>query len=380
MYKRQYLHHEDGGDAPVESANAFAALVAAALRLVGVGGSGSGSAGDTAPRRGRTQKSAGRTDRAMMRFVKSNAGRAPQSPQQQPQQLHRIAALLIDPQNDFVEPTGSLSVPGALEDTQRVADAMRRHLDDVDGVFVTLDTHQRFHIAHALFWVNAGGERPKPFTEISLQDLKDKKWMAARPEFQSHAMRYVERLERGGRFKLVVWPDHCLYGTRGHAVHDALASVLHEWEGTNDHAVCYVLKGNNSVTEMYSALEAEVPIGDDPRTHLNLPLIESLLGFDRIVVAGQALSHCVNFTVRDLVDFTPPGDRAKIWIVADGSSPVVGCQAQAQTFLDDMRKAGCTITTAAEAFVLPSGAVSSADVRRSTRNLNVVVAVGGAEA
>ena len=58
----------------------------------------------------------------------------------------------------------------------------------------------------------------------------------------------------------------------------------------------WVHKGQNTLTEMYSVLKAEVPITES--TSFNKELMQSLLLSDRLYVAGQALSHCVNFTVR----------------------------------------------------------------------------------
>lgn len=43
---------------------------------------------------------------------------------------------------------------------------------------------QRNHISHSLFWVNAEGKAPPPFTPISHKDVVMKKWVAALPENQ----------------------------------------------------------------------------------------------------------------------------------------------------------------------------------------------------
>ena len=57
------------------------------------------------------------------------------------------ALLVIDPQVDF-HPGGSLAIPTANEDAKRTADFIRKHINEIDEVYVTLDTHQHFHIAH----------------------------------------------------------------------------------------------------------------------------------------------------------------------------------------------------------------------------------------
>ena len=51
---------------------------------------------------------------------------------------------------------------------------------------------------------------------------------------------------------------------------------------------------------------------DDPRTQWNAPVFERLRKADRVVVCGQALSHCVAFTCRDLVSRWPKEEMHKL--------------------------------------------------------------------
>jgi nicotinamidase/pyrazinamidase len=267
---------------------------------------------------------------------------------------HTLALLLIDPQNDFVASNGSLSVPGAEDDAKRVADSLLKNLNNVDGIFVTLDTHQRFHISLASFWENEKGEHPVPFTIITKENLDQGIWKASRPEFQNEAKMYVTKLEQKGKFKLTIWPDHCIFGTTGHSIYPTLLDATHAWEDQLDHATTYIMKGNNSLTEMYSAFSAEVPRPDDPNTSINREAIGDLLSYSRIVVAGQAKSHCVNFSVRDLVKIIPKDRIGDIWVCIDGTSPVKGMEDMAEQFEKDMKALGVKFVTCEEAFKLPS--------------------------
>ncbi|NIR44022.1 MAG: isochorismatase, partial [Gemmatimonadetes bacterium] len=56
------------------------------------------------------------------------------------------------------------------------------------------------------------------------------------------------------------------------------------------------------LTENYSALNPEVLTGPDGEViaEKNESFVERLLGYDMLVIAGQAQSHCVAWTVRDL--------------------------------------------------------------------------------
>lgn len=258
----------------------------------------------------------------------------------------QAALFIIDPQNDFHE-GGSLAVAGATEDSKRIASLIRKNLTSIDHIYVSLDAHHRVHIAHAAFWKDAAGNTPAPFTEILNADVVSGKWKARDPEMQKWACEYTASLEAGGRFKHIIWPYHCLLGTSGHAVSPALNPALDEWSEKRGRAITWVLKGQNNRTEMYSALKAEVPVPDDPATHLNKQLIAQIAGHSEVIVCGQAKSHCVNWTTRDLVSAWPLGRSASdICVLENATSSVGGFEAMANQFFDDMRKAGVRIVKA----------------------------------
>jgi len=72
---------------------------------------------------------------------------------------------------------------------------------------------------------------------------------------------------------------------------------------------------------MYSCFSAEVPLDDDPSTRLNAPLIAALARHDKVIVCGQAKSHCVNYSLRDLLEAWPAGKAVKdIILLSDGTS------------------------------------------------------------
>ena len=57
-------------------------------------------------------------------------------------------------------------------------------------------------------------------------------------------------------------------------------------------------------------------------------------------MCGQALSHCVNYTVRDILDDWPPNEANRITILADCASSVPGFEAVGEAFLGDSERAG----------------------------------------
>lgn len=236
-----------------------------------------------------------------------------------------------------------------MADSQRIAELIRRHPFQIDHIFVSLDAHHRVHIAHGGFWTDADGQSPPPFTNISHADVVSGKWKAREPELQRWALEYTSSLEEGGRFSHIIWPYHCLIGSPGHVVSPALLPALDEWSEKRGRAVTWVMKGQNNRTEMYSALRAEVPVSDDPATHLNTQLVETLANHSQVIICGEAKSHCVNFTTRDLLSAWPTGRPVSdICLLEDATSPVTGCEAEADQFFDDMREVGVTLVKASD--------------------------------
>lgn len=80
----------------------------------------------------------------------------------------------------------------------------------------------------------------------------------------------------------------------------------------------HLRQGMNNYTEMYSAIEAEVPVPSDPQTHTNRDIVAALKKAPKVLVCGQALSHCVNYTTRDLVQYWEGRDPADIILMLDG--------------------------------------------------------------
>jgi hypothetical protein len=73
-----------------------------------------------------------------------------------------------------------------------------------------------------------------------------------------------------------IWPNHCIIGSRGHAVVEPIAQALKFWEAKTHKAVTYVMKGFNTKVEFYSAFQAEVKDPEDPKSGFNYELLNKL--------------------------------------------------------------------------------------------------------
>jgi nicotinamidase-related amidase len=236
----------------------------------------------------------------------------------------KFRLLVIDPQRDFCDGpcAGSLAVPGAHADMVRLAALVNRLAPDIDRIQITLDSHQLYHVANPVWWIDADGNPPPPFTVISAAGVEAGQWRARNPESQGHALFYVRELARKGNYPLTVWPPHCLIGTPGHAVHPELMAALLGWAGRTASPLSFITKGGNPGTEHYSAFRAEVEDPGDPATGPNPAMLRFIEEADLVAIAGEAKSHCVRATVTDLADALAPGLLRKLVFLDDCSSPV----------------------------------------------------------
>jgi len=262
-----------------------------------------------------------------------------------------VHLITIDPQNDFCIANGpggekgALVVAGADADMSRLGTFISKNRKRLSEIHCTVDSHQYVHIAHPAFWVNSKGERPNPFTLISEDDVKNGVWRAYNPKWQGRALNYVETLKKNARYVLVIWPPHCLIGTWGHSIVPVVANALYEWEKDTFNRVNFVAKGSNLFTEHYSGVQADVPDDQDTSTQLNTALIDALNEAEEIVITGEALSHCVANTIRDIATQFGVDQVQKFTLLEDTSSNVTTFEKMGQDFVKEMLAKGMKITT-----------------------------------
>ncbi|RYF55293.1 MAG: cysteine hydrolase, partial [Comamonadaceae bacterium] len=163
-----------------------------------------------------------------------------------------IQLLAIDPQNDFCDLPAdwhgrdslsgqpiapSLPVAGAHADLQRLADWLRAQGENIDAVTVTLDSHQRYDVAHPGFWRTDAGGEVAPFTSITAAQVRAGRFAPRDSTALPRVLRYLDALEAQGRYTLMVWPVHCEVGSWGHGVHADLLAACGEWQARRHTAV-----------------------------------------------------------------------------------------------------------------------------------------------
>ena len=254
----------------------------------------------------------------------------------------RLALVLVDVQNTFCLPgfelfVGGRSGTGAVDDNARLSEFVYRNLGTITQIIPTLDTHQAAQIFHAVWLVDENGEHPGPYTLVSAEDVERGRWrfnpdaghmQGIDPdEGQRYLLHYVRRLEAGGKYALTIWPYHAMLGGIGHALVPAVDEAVFFHTIARQSQPDFQVKGSNPRTEHYSVIGPEVTNGPDGAViaERNEALVERLLGFDAVVIAGQAKSHCVAWTIDDLLEGTHADRRLaeKIYLLEDCSSPVV---------------------------------------------------------
>jgi nicotinamidase/pyrazinamidase len=160
------------------------------------------------------------------------------------------ALLVVDLQHDFL-PGGAL----AVAEGDRIVEPIARLAPAFTTVVATQDWHPRGHVSFA-----SAHPGRKPFELLELPQGPQE-----------------------------LWPDHCVQGTRGAAIH----------EGFPDAAATLLLrKGTRPEVDSYSAFRENVgPDRRRPTTGLGAWL--AARGVRRVLVAGLARDFCVRATAVD---------------------------------------------------------------------------------
>jgi nicotinamidase-related amidase len=254
----------------------------------------------------------------------------------------RLCLLAVDVQNTFCIPDFELFVAGrsgtgAVDDNRRLCDFLYRNLATITQIVPSLDTHHAMQVFHAIWLVDADGNHPPPYTLVSAADVEAGRWrmngavaeaLGLDADYaERHLAHYTRQLAEGGKYDLTVWPYHAMLGGIGHALVPAIEEAIFFHGIARSSRPDFQVKGDNPLTEHYSMLGPEVTEGPDGDrlAGRNDALIAKLLTFDAVVVAGQAKSHCLAWTIDDLLEHEEARERlaTRTYLLADCTSPVV---------------------------------------------------------
>ncbi len=221
---------------------------------------------------------------------------------------NKNALLIIDAQYDFCNPNGALFVANADEDIKRLSVFITKNANEINHICLTLDNHPINDISHPSFWRDSNGNEPNPFTQITLKEVENGKWIS---NFNPNQTReYLSILEKQGEFPHIIWNPHCLIGSKGAAIDETLFKALEYWikmgkEIDQNKQYQTVTKGTYPLTEHFGIFQAQVPVENRPETQLNVELLETLNNYEHVYLAGQAKSHCVATSLKQIMDYAP---------------------------------------------------------------------------
>ena len=294
------------------------------------------------------------------------------------QQSPSNVVFVIDPQNDFsdkyegIREQGSLPVTGSTADYSRIINFIKSN--DIHEVHVSLDTHSLRHIAHPGFWQIDRGHvfedatnENSQFLQLSVDEQRNIIGTSLDPEknpirlvprhygvtqeeynvLYEYVHDYIKFFYKDGNSHLqkpMIWPNHCIEGTKGHQVASELHIFLERWKqnahdtghSTKPRILKYHNKGRNNLVEMYSVFSSDKPItaletlklrkfayergGDmdflynltghdhyashsnNLNTDLNIHLIKKLLrNNNNVFFCGEARTHCVKASIIDVM-------------------------------------------------------------------------------
>lgn len=233
--------------------------------------------------------------------------------------------LGIDIQQDFMD-NGALGVPGASQDVIRMGQFIYNNIEKISEIIVSLDTHEPAQIFHPYWWEDTAGNHPAPYTIIKLEDLTNGHWHAVTdPALSKH---YVRQLEKAGK-QLCIWPYHCINGTTGWALENQFSNLIHFMSVAARIPVQKICKGQYPLSEMYGIIRPEYSMHDTTNTKL----LEKIASFDKIVIAGEAKSHCVLESIKQICEYyyDKLEITRKIYVLTDCMSDIPGFEQQSQT-------------------------------------------------
>ena len=167
-------------------------------------------------------------------------------------------------------------------------------------------------IFHAVWLVDEDGRNPEPYTLVTAADIEAGRWRAnpavaetlgLEPEYaERHLLHYMRALDASGKYRLTIWPYHAMLGGIGHALVSAVeeAALLPRDRA----AVAAQLPAEGELAADRALLDVG-PRGRPTsprasRSPAQPALIDGCSQFDAVVIAGQAKSHCVAWTIEDL--------------------------------------------------------------------------------
>lgn len=244
--------------------------------------------------------------------------------------------LCIDMQNDFIE-GGSLPVSGSIKDIENLTRFIYNNMENISSIMCSMDMHSPYQIFHPCWWKNSEGENPNPYTIITYEDIKNGAWkpVIGNPE---ESIEYVENLEKNGegKRKLCIWPYHCIIGTEGNTLENEFSKMVYFHSIVRKTNNVIIQKGTDPYSEMYGIIKPEY----SKTNFINIQVLKAIEEYDEIYVAGEASSHCVMESVKQIAEYFSmrPDITKRITILKDCTSSIAGYEDETTEIFKNFEK------------------------------------------
>lgn len=243
--------------------------------------------------------------------------------------------LCIDVQKDFIE-GGALAVPGSIGDVERITRFIYNNMSGISKIMCSLDTHIAHQIFHPCWWANSAGEHPDPYTIITYDDVVANNWRPVVGD-PKDSLEYLKELEKvgAGKKQLCIWPYHCIKGTDGFTLENEFAKMVYFHSVARKSVNHMINKGEDPYSEMYGIIKPEF----SQKNFINTPVLTAIEKYDEIYVVGEAASHCLMESVKQIAEHfaNRPDVTQKITILEDCTSPITGYEADTKAAFDKFK-------------------------------------------
>jgi nicotinamidase/pyrazinamidase len=198
------------------------------------------------------------------------------------------ALIIVDIQNDFI-PNGALPVEGGDLIIGGINEIAKLFKNFSRNIILTQDWHPVGHLSFASSYPNK-----KPGDAIQTKD---------------------------GAIGPILWPDHCVQGTKGAEFHTKL---------NTNFASAIIRKGRNPKIDSYSAFRE-----NDKKSETGLSGYLKSINVRKVFICGLALDYCVYFSAMDAIDF-----GFEVFVIIDLAKGIDQPSGNISTALNNMTQKG----------------------------------------
>ena len=203
--------------------------------------------------------------------------------------MEKTLLLIVDPQNDFVDPRGSLFV----QDSPKAIEYICKFIDTKNPteIIVSQDSHQYYNIGFPKFWNIPG---LKAFDKIRVEDIVSQKVKPVYIKPDNYRDFYRQFEDFSINDELTIWPYHCIEGSWGWCFPEALVESLGKWSLKNKKTYQIYRKGFIPELEAYSIFPKIDMMGN---VEIESPKIQEHT-YSNIYISGFCKDICVAESVK----------------------------------------------------------------------------------